>query len=112
MPFAATWMDLEIIILSEVRERKILYNITYMWNYKIFTVWKQTHRNGELVLPRVRVGKGWTGSLGLSDANCYTQDGKQQGPIVQHRGLYSIPCNNNNGKECEKELHIYRNASL
>ena len=22
MPFAATWMDLEIIILSEVRERK------------------------------------------------------------------------------------------
>ena len=40
MPFAATWMDLEIIILSEVRERKILYNITYMWNYKIFTGWK------------------------------------------------------------------------
>ena len=34
MPFAATWMDLEIIILSEVRERKTLYNITYMWNYK------------------------------------------------------------------------------
>ena len=24
MPFAATWMDLEIIILSEVRERQIL----------------------------------------------------------------------------------------
>ena len=34
MPFAATWMDLEIIILSEVRERKILYDITYMWNLK------------------------------------------------------------------------------
>ena len=27
MPFAATWMDLEIIVLSEVRERQILYNI-------------------------------------------------------------------------------------
>ena len=37
MPFAATWMDLEIIILSEVkakRERQILYDTTYMWNLK------------------------------------------------------------------------------
>ena len=25
MPFAATWMDLEIIILSEIRERQILW---------------------------------------------------------------------------------------
>jgi len=33
IPFAATWMDLEIIMLSEVkskRERQILYDITYM----------------------------------------------------------------------------------
>ena len=29
MPFAATWMDLENIILNEVRERQILC-ITYM----------------------------------------------------------------------------------
>ena len=34
VPFATTWMDLEIIILSEVRERKILCDITYMWNLK------------------------------------------------------------------------------
>ena len=36
MPFAATWMDLEIIILSEVSqtERQISYDITYMWNLK------------------------------------------------------------------------------
>ena len=34
MPFAATWMDLEIIILSEVRERQISYDIAYMWNLK------------------------------------------------------------------------------
>ena len=36
MPFAATWMDLEIVRLSEVSksdgERQISYNITYMWN--------------------------------------------------------------------------------
>ena len=35
MPFAATWMDLEFVLLSEVRERQISYDITYMWNLKI-----------------------------------------------------------------------------
>ena len=50
MPFAATWMDLEIIILSEVRQRQILYDITYMWNLikmiqkNSFTKQKQTQR--------------------------------------------------------------------
>ena len=28
MPFAATWRDLKIIILSEVRKRQISYDIT------------------------------------------------------------------------------------
>ena len=31
-PFTATWMDWEIIILSEVRQRYISYGITYKWN--------------------------------------------------------------------------------
>ena len=35
IPFAVTWKDLDIIIVSEVRQRKtILYDITYMWNLK------------------------------------------------------------------------------
>ena len=34
MPFAAIWLDLEIVILSEVRERQISYGISYMWNLK------------------------------------------------------------------------------
>jgi len=34
MWFAATLMELEIIILSEVRERQIPYDITYMGNLK------------------------------------------------------------------------------
>ena len=38
MPFAATRMDLEIIILSKSeRERQIPYDITYMWNLKYDT---------------------------------------------------------------------------
>ena len=33
MLFAATWMDLEMIILSEVRQRQTKpYDITYVWN--------------------------------------------------------------------------------
>ena len=32
MPFAATRMDLEIVILSEVSQKS--YDITYMWNLK------------------------------------------------------------------------------
>ena len=35
MPFAGTWMDVEIIILHESkpdRERQISYDIAYMWN--------------------------------------------------------------------------------
>ena len=34
MPFAATWMDLGMIMLSEVRERQMSYDIIYMWNLK------------------------------------------------------------------------------
>ena len=48
MPFAATWMDLEIITWSEVRERQISY-VTYMWNLiknntKELIKQKQTYR--------------------------------------------------------------------
>ena len=38
-PFAATWKQLEVIILSEVsqKERQIPYDIPYMWNLKYGT---------------------------------------------------------------------------
>ena len=40
MPFAATWMDLEIFILSELSQtekqrKRMSYDIPYMWNLKI-----------------------------------------------------------------------------
>ena len=54
MPFAATWMDLEIIMLSEVsqKEKDKYHDITYMWNPKydtseLRTKQKQTHRHRE-----------------------------------------------------------------
>lgn len=36
MPFAATWMNLESIMLSEVRqtERQIPYDTIYIWTLK------------------------------------------------------------------------------
>ena len=53
MPLAVTWMDLEIIILSEVsqKEKQMPYDITYMWNLKYDTneqIYKtQTYRHRE-----------------------------------------------------------------
>ena len=40
VPFAASWMDLEITILKwseSERERQISYEITYIWNLKYDT---------------------------------------------------------------------------
>ena len=40
MPFAATWMVLEITILSEVSQtekKQVSYDIAYMWNVKYNT---------------------------------------------------------------------------
>ena len=34
MPFVATWMNLEIITLSDISQRQIPYVIIYMWNLK------------------------------------------------------------------------------
>ena len=36
MLFAATWMDLETLMLSEIsqKEKDISYDITYLWNLK------------------------------------------------------------------------------
>ena len=77
MPFAATWMDLEIIILSEKEKEKC-----HMWNPKQGTnefIYKRetdswTQRT-DLWLPRKGgLGEGWIGSLGLADANYYTKN--------------------------------------
>ena len=63
MPFAATWMDLEIVILNEVSqtEKENYHMISYVQNLKkmiqmnLFTKRKQTHRLREWIYGR---GKG------------------------------------------------------
>ena len=44
LPFVTTGMDFEGIMLSEIRERQIPYDLTYMWNLK-----KWTHRNQDQI---------------------------------------------------------------
>ena len=37
LPFATTWMELEGIMLSEIRDRQVSYNFTHMWNLRYKT---------------------------------------------------------------------------
>ena len=72
LPFAATWMDLENILLSEIRERQILHDITYTWNLKkikqmnLYTEQKQTHRHRKQTNGYQR-GEGGRDKLGVWD---------------------------------------------
>ena len=63
MTFAATWMDLLIIILSEVwdRQRQISHGMTYMWNLKNGTneLIYQTNRFRHRKQTMVAKGEGW-----------------------------------------------------
>ena len=80
MQFVVTWMDLEIIILNNVRNRKT-YDINYMWNLKYDTNGHIYETKPDLQIEEIcgcQAGKCSrkvrTRSLGLLDANCYIQD--------------------------------------
>ena len=66
MSFVATWMDIEIIVLSEVSQTQIPYDIAYMWDLKrmihmnLLIKQKQTHRHKKLTVTRGDI-KGWGG---------------------------------------------------
>ena len=78
MLFAATWMQLEILILSEVsqKEKQTLYDITYMWHrnmtqknlsMKQTDLWTQRI---DMWIPRRKgLGEGWSGKLELEDVS-------------------------------------------
>ena len=74
MPFAARWMELETLILSEMseRQRQIPYDITYIWNLNeqmnLSTEKKVMDLENRLVVAKGEGGR-WIGSLGLIDAD-------------------------------------------
>ena len=60
MPFAARWMDLEIIILCEERKRQN-HDITCMWNLKYDTneLICKTETDSEYMLMVIKEERGW-----------------------------------------------------
>ena len=108
MPFAATWMDLEIIILSKSdRERQIPDNITFMWNLKydtnelIYETETDLQTENRLVVAKGEwVGERRTGISELADVNYY---GINNNVLPYSTGNnIQYPVINHNGKEYEK----------
>ena len=78
MPFAATWMELETLILSEVSQKEkdkyhmisLISGILYMAQMKLSTEKKIMDLENRLVVAKgEQEGVGWIGSLGLIDAD-------------------------------------------
>ena len=121
MPFAATWMDLEIIILSEVthKEKDKYHTISHMWNLKYDAnelsyeteTDSQTWRT-DLWLPRERGGGGgmdW--ECGISRCKLvYREWINNKGPLYSTGNYIQYPVINHKRKEYEKEcvcVYIY-----
>ena len=98
MPFAATWIDLETIILSEVNQTKT--NIWYhlhvesknMIQMNVFTKQKLTHWQSKQTYGFWRGkwrerAKLWTWDEQICIIVCKIYN--QKGPAIKHRELYS-----------------------
>ena len=95
MPFAATWMDLEIIILSEVsRTEKDKYHMILLiwgiWNFKKRYKWtylpnrkRLTDIENKLMVSKGEAAEGINEEVGINIHNTtiYKMD-NQQGPTV------------------------------
>ena len=82
MPFAATWVDLERVILSEASQRKtstIWYHfyveskIWYKWIHLENTD-RLTDMENKQAYQRGKQGERWTENLGLTDTTLYTNN--------------------------------------
>ena len=94
MPFAGTWMDLEITIQSEANQRQISYGIVYMQNIKNDTnelIYK-TEIDSQTQKTNLRLSKGKEEGIHQEfGINMHTlvYISKQQGSTLWHRELYS-----------------------
>ena len=119
MSFSATWMDLKIIILNEVCQKrktntvwyhlhvesKIQHKWTYLWNRNRLT-------ESKLVVAKVG---GQRGGLGVWDQQIETsicRMNKQQEYSVQNRGLYSVSCDKLQWERIWKIIYICITESL
>ena len=82
MPYAVTWMQLDIIILSEIRkERQIPCDITYEWDLSNDTNEPTYETETQSLTEQTGgcqgrgVGEGLSGRLMLADVSFYIQDG-------------------------------------
>ena len=86
MPFATAWMDLEIIVLSEVSQKEkdkycvisLTYGIQNTTQMNLSMKQRQTHTYREQIRGCQgggEAGEGKSGSLGLADENYSTQGG-------------------------------------
>ena len=66
-PICSTWMDQEIIILSEESQRKISCDIIYMWNLKKWYRWTYLQNMNRLtdIENKLMVPSGESGGGGI-----------------------------------------------
>ena len=118
MPFAATWVQLEMIILSEVSQKekdkyhmisliyvesKIWYKWTYLWNRNRIT----DIENRLVVANREGVGGGMEWEIGVSRCKpLYIEWINNKVLLYSTENYTQYPMINHNGKEDKKRMYI------
>ena len=99
MPSEGTWIDLEIITLTEIRQKRQLpHDITYTRNLFMTQMnWtqRQTHRQQTCSFQGGRLGEEMDWEFRLSRFKLlHVRRMNNQGPAVLHRELYPTFCDN------------------
>ena len=85
MPFAVTWMDIEITILREASQKENWYHL-YVDSLQNRNRLTDIENRFVIAEGNGRVGEGWIGSLGLADANYYIWNGYKTGSYCTAQG--------------------------